>query len=105
VSGPTFLVAFPGSSYPPRRLPAGRHLSEVLDSATSPLLFGCRTGVCGTCAVRVTPLSAGRLGPPAEDEAELLALFHPGRSDTRLACQLDLSADVGLTPVGSLADP
>ena len=96
-----FLVSFPGSAHPPRRLRPGARLAEVLTAVDSPLLFGCRTGVCGTCAVTVVPLGAGRLAPPAGEEAELLALFHPGRDDVRLACQIDLSADVAVTPVAA----
>ena len=95
----TFVVRFPGATHPPLHLGVGASLLDHLDVGNSPVLFGCRTGICGTCAVRVEVLQ-GALAPPEPDEAELLALVCPGDTTVRLACQLALTADIRLAPVG-----
>jgi ferredoxin len=99
MTGGDFLVHFPASGHPPVRLPRGPSLSQYLTPVNSPLLFGCRTGICGTCVVAVTVVPGGVLAPPAEDEAELLSLICPARADARLACQLDLTAHIGVEPI------
>jgi ferredoxin len=80
----------------PVRLPRHTPLAEALDVTNSPLLFGCRTGACGTCMIEVEP--AGALPPPSDDERELLEIFAPGDPKARLACQLDLACDLRCRP-------
>lgn len=99
MAGDDFLVRFGRSGHAPVRLPGGAGLAEHLTVQNSPLLFGCRTGICGTCVVRVTVLGGTGLEPPGEDEAELLAIICPGRSEARLACQLRLTADIDVVPL------
>jgi len=86
----TCRVAFEADSHPPVLLARHANLSEHLTVQNSPVLFGCRTGICGTCLVRVS----GELGPPSDDERDLLDLIAPGDPRARLACQLDLIADI-----------
>lgn len=66
----------------------GELLSESLDVTNSPILFGCRTGICATCLVRVVD---GMAYLPAldEDEAEVLEIYAE-EPHCRLACQLSL---------------
>ena len=61
----------------------------------SPILFGCRTGLCGTCAAHVR-VDTGALAEPTEEELETLELAFDGEppGDARLLCQLRLTADV-----------
>jgi ferredoxin len=87
-------VRFFDESYAPVELAAGATLSEHLDVGNSPLLFGCRTGLCGTCLVRVE----GELPPPDEDEQELLEMLAPGDPHARLACQVKLVGDLRVGP-------
>jgi ferredoxin len=94
----TFAVRFRDSVHPPLRLAGGARLLDHLDIGNSPVLFGCRTGICGTCAVHVEALE-GALPPPDHEEAELLALVRPGDAAVRLACQLVLTADICVEPV------
>lgn len=75
-------------------LPAGSVLSERLDAESSPLLFGCRSGICGTCLIEVVSASGGALELPDEDERELLELIAPDRPLARLACRIALTADL-----------
>ena len=76
----------------------GESLSESLDVMNAPILFGCRTGICATCLVRVI---SGHEALPAvsEEESEVLEL-ETDDPDCRLACQLHLSGDVTLEYVG-----
>ncbi len=91
----TRSIEFPGSGRPPVSLPEGAILSENLTIGNSPVLFGCRTGICGTCLVHVV-LRDGELAPPAECERELLAIVAPGDPGARLACQISLTADLSI---------
>lgn len=77
----------------------GAELSKVLDASNSPLLFGCRTGICGTCLVRVEEGSERDL-TPGDDEAEFLEIVDEGEGRLRLACQMKLSNDLVLKYIG-----
>lgn len=83
----------------PVELPYGSNLSENLSINNSPLLFGCRTGICGTCVIEVAEESNGELPPPSDDERELLDLMAPGNPRARLACQIQISADIKVKPL------
>lgn len=78
----------------PVKIVAGRNLSTVLDVENSPILFGCRTGICGTCLIEVLDQKEGSLPPPGEIEAESLDLYAPLNSKARLACQLSACASI-----------
>lgn len=90
----TFVASFPDDPMDPVTLPLEASLSEHLDAANSPLLFGCRTGICGTCLVRVT----GDVAPPDDEEQEMLEVFAEDDPQARLACQLKCRGDVSLVP-------
>jgi ferredoxin len=90
----TWQVEFEPQTYPPIRLQAKARLSEHLTAVNSPVLFGCRTGICGTCRIRVEPQQGGRLESPSAEEAELLAIVCPNDKQARLACQLVLTGDL-----------
>jgi ferredoxin len=96
-------VRFDGAVYAALHLPCGSRLLEHLTMENSPVLFGCRAGMCGTCLIRVEPTGDGALDPPDEAEVELLDLIAPGEPRARLACQLVLTADVRVAPAGSPA--
>lgn len=90
-----FKVSFPGTCHAPVSLPCGSNLSEHLDIETSPVLFGCRTGICGTCIVRLD----GAVPEPDEDEQEVLEIYAPDEPAARLCCQVDLQADIAVTVI------
>lgn len=87
-------VDFQDAGFPALQLKPGANLSEHLDVGNSPLLFGCRTGICGTCLVRVT----GDVAPPDDEEKELLEVLAPDDENARLACQIVLTADITVVP-------
>ena len=96
----THRVRFLPETHAPIELPRGAVLSEHLDIGNSPLLFGCRTGICGTCLIEVEAEENGALAPPSADEQELLDLLAPDRPRARLACQLALTADLAIRRQG-----
>ncbi len=96
-----FTVAFSECEHPPITLSEGTDLSESLTIENSPLLFGCRTGVCGTCLIEVEDEANGRLAAPAADELEVLSIIAPGNPRARLGCQVRLAADIRIKYLGS----
>lgn len=86
------VLRFPG--YRAVLLPDRVALAEHLTALNSPVLFGCRTGICGTCLVR----AEGAVEPPDEDEREVLDIYAHGDASARLACQLACTGEVHLTP-------
>ncbi len=88
-------ISFPGSGFDDLLLPAHSPLTLHFDPANSPVLFGCRAGLCGTCLVSVEVLN-GSLAPPDAAEAEALDVYAPNSPKARLACQIDLTADMAI---------
>lgn len=88
-------VHFPNSTYLPVAIDSDRPLSIALTLQNSPILFGCRTGICGTCLVS----AAGNLSAPTPEEQEVLDILAPKAPTARLACQIQLTGDCSLTPL------
>ncbi|MFN6571650.1 ferredoxin [Nostoc minutum NIES-26] len=89
------IISFPGSDFAPITLECHQNLSEYLTIQNSPVLFGCRTGICGTCLVEVI----GEISPPKLDEQEMLDTLAPYYPHARLACQVDLTANVEIRKI------
>ncbi len=92
-------IEFPGTTFAPIELPDLASLSLHLTVRNSPLLFGCRSGLCGTCLIEVEadePLPA-----PDDAEAEALEIYAPGNPRARLACQLLVSTHVRIRKIDS----
>ena len=93
-------ISFSPESRPPVLLARGSVLSEHLTIENSPVLFGCRTGICGTCLVQVEEELNGTLLAPSADESELLEIIAPDIARARLACQVELRADIKIKYIG-----
>jgi ferredoxin len=93
----TCMISFPNSNHNPLTLKQNAQLAEHLTLQNSPVLFGCRTGICGTCLV----LISGEIPPPDAAEKEILELLALGYSQARLACQIQLTNDIKITPFGN----
>lgn len=93
-----FDVEFPYTDYPPVKVPENGNLSEYLHASNSPLLFGCRSGLCGTCLIEVLD---GSLTPPTVEELEALDVYAPDNPHARLACQIQLSCKLKLRKLKS----
>ncbi len=96
----TCRVEFPGTSFAPVDLPRHACLPLHLDVRNSPLLFGCRSGLCGTCLIEVES-DGGEIDAPDADEAEALTLYAPGNAKARLACQIRFAVDVRVRKIRS----
>ena len=95
-----FTITFSPESHAKIMLRRGSVLSEHLTIDNSPLLFGCRTGICGTCLIEVLSQENGDLPEPSEDEKELLDIVAPDNLKARLACQIQLCADIRIHYLG-----
>jgi ferredoxin len=87
------VISFPKTEYKPIILEKHQKLSEHLTVQNSPVLFGCRTGICATCLVTIK----GDIPPPSEEEREILEIFARPNPQARLACQIDLTGDIEIT--------
>jgi ferredoxin len=95
-----YQVSFSGVTHEAVTLDGGAILSEHLTIANSPVLFGCRTGICGTCLIEIEEEQNGQLRTPSADELELLDIIAPDLARARLACQIALSADIRIRYIG-----
>ena len=93
-------VSFTPAGHDLVSLERGSILSERLSVGNSPLLFGCRTGICGTCLIEVEAQENGELAAPSTDERELLEIIAPDNPRARLACQIELRADIRIRYIG-----
>lgn len=78
--------------------PVGIGLAEVAEAVGADITFGCRTGSCGTCRVRVTEGLAACSAPDAEERDFLASL--DASADQRLACRVKLNGDVSIEYLG-----
>lgn len=92
---PALTISFPNTHNEPITVESTQPLSVSLTLQNSPILFGCRTGICGTCLV----LATGNLTPPDPEEQEVLAILAPDASTARLACQIKPTGNLSLTPL------
>lgn len=88
-------IQFPNTNYQPINLEKNQKLAEHLTVENSPILFGCRTGICGTCVVIIE----GDIPPASEEEKELLEILVPENPQARLACQIQLTNDIQITKI------
>jgi ferredoxin len=93
-------LEFTGSDKPPVELKDGECLSEKLTIHNSPILFGCRIGICGTCAIEVLQ-SDSPLPPRTQDESDFLENMYPGNENIRLACQIHINTNMKIRKVNS----
>ena len=93
-----FKIEFNSSEYVPIQLLEGTNLSEALTICNSPVLFGCRTGICGTCLIHLE-VTDGEIQLPGSEERELLNIICSKDSQARLACQIHLTANIKINPI------
>lgn len=91
-------ISFTDEAYDPVELPDQACLSEYLTVQNSPILFGCRIGICGTCLVEVVNESES-LNERTENEREFLEALLPNRNECRLACQVNINTDIKIRKI------
>jgi ferredoxin len=87
-------IEFPCTAFDAVVLPACASLPLHLTVRNSPVLFGCRSGLCATCLVEVEAIDGQPIEGPDTMERETLEIYAPGNPRARLACQLQLTADI-----------
>jgi ferredoxin len=78
--------------------PRGTPLQAIADAAGADITFGCRSGSCGTCRIRVLAGLEHCSAMAAEERDFLQALDAP--KDHRLACQVQVEGDMELEYLG-----
>lgn len=92
------LIEFENCEMEPVQLEEDSLLSEHLTIQNSPILFGCRIGICGTCSVEILEGSE-ELQPRTPEEIEYLEVMAPDNPNCRLACQIRLNANIKIKKV------
>ena len=77
---------------------AGTSLQRIADVAGADITFGCRTGSCGTCRIRVAEGLEHCSETGSEERDFLQGLGAP--PDQRLACQVTVLGDVEIEYLG-----
>jgi ferredoxin len=88
-------ISFPNTDRATILVASNSQLSDSITIQNSPVLFGCRTGICGTCLVTIR----GDISPPDPDEREILEIFAPNNPLARLACQITVIADIEIVEI------
>jgi ferredoxin len=83
-------IRFPDTERESIEVTPNSRLSDCLTIQNSQVLFGCRTGICGTCLIAIR----GDISPPNTDEREILEIFAPDNPLARLACQIFVTGDI-----------
>ena len=86
--------------------PRGSSLQAIADKGRLDLPFGCRTGTCGCCRIRIHE-GLDRISAPDGAERAFLAALHAPPED-RLACAVRVDGDLALRRAeapGHLASP
>jgi ferredoxin len=78
--------------------PLGTSLPDIADASGADITFGCRSGSCGTCRVRVAMGLEHCSSMTAEERDFLSQLGVP--SDQRLACQVSVQGDIAVEYLG-----
>jgi adenylate cyclase len=79
--------------------PWDARLQDIADAAGADLTFGCRSGSCGTCRVRILA-GLDHCSPMGPEERDyLLGVRAP--EDHRLACQVRVRGPVAVAPLES----
>jgi ferredoxin len=79
--------------------PAGTPLQDIADAAGADITFGCRSGSCGTCRVRILAGAehCSSVGP--EERDFLKGVEAP--ADHRLACQVRVEGPIEVEYLGN----
>lgn len=92
-------IKFVNSDVDEMEIEEGVSPSEVMNVENSPVLFGCRTGICGTCLVNIIE-GGENLSAPDENEQEVLEIVAPDHPNARLACQIKVKGEVKIEYLG-----
>jgi len=80
-------------------IPTGTPLTDVVAAAGADVTFGCQSGTCGTCRVRIVK-GGENLSIPTPEERDFLSALE-ATPDERLGCQFRIYGDVSIDYIGS----
>ena len=78
--------------------PEGTSLQRVAEASGADITFGCGTGSCGTCRVKLVE-GADHAGPLSPEERDYLQRLGAGEGE-RLACQVRVQGDMTVDYLG-----
>ena len=79
--------------------PVGALLVDIADASGADITFGCRSGSCGTCRVRMVR-GLEHCSPMTAEERDFLAGLEVPANE-RLACQVAVQGDIEIDYVGN----
>jgi len=80
--------------------PAGARLLDVAQNTGQPLEGSCEGAMaCSTCHVLIAGPDASKLPTPTEEEEDMLDFAVGASRQSRLACQIVLTAEIGALDV------
>ena len=91
-----YRIEFPETKFAAQEIEETEGLAEKLTIENSPVLFGCRTGICGTCLISIDEDSLSNCIPADTAEREVLDMIADHEPRARLACQLRILGDLKL---------
>ncbi|MFZ9518917.1 MAG: 2Fe-2S iron-sulfur cluster-binding protein, partial [Silvanigrellaceae bacterium] len=80
-------------------VPHGTKMSDVVEAAGADVTFGCKSGTCGTCRVRIVD-GQENLSSPTPEERDFLSSLG-ANADERLGCQFCIHGNVSIDYIGS----
>jgi ferredoxin len=78
--------------------PVDTSLADIADASGADITFGCRSGSCGTCRVRIVR-GLEQCSPMTAEERDFL-LGLDVSADQRLACQVMVQGDIDIEYLG-----
>ena len=78
--------------------PEGTSLPDIAEASGADITFGCRSGSCGTCRVRIAN-GIEHCSAMTAEERDFLAQMEVA-SDQRLACQVIVQGDLTVEYLG-----
>jgi ferredoxin len=79
--------------------PTGTALREIAEASGADLTFGCGSGSCGTCRIRVSRGLENCFSAGSEERDFLSSMDAP--ADHRLACQVCVQGDMEIEYIGN----
>jgi ferredoxin len=79
-------------------VPLGSSFLDIVEASGADVTFGCRTGTCGTCRIRIEK-GMEHLNIPGQEERDFLASLK-ALPDERLGCQVCVQGPVVVSYVG-----
>ncbi len=78
--------------------PAGTSFQEIVDSCGADVTFGCRTGTCGTCRIKIEN-GIENISPMDREEKDFLQSID-AKNDERLGCQIKINGNCSINYIG-----